>query len=349
MLSTPWSREMGLQIPVVNAPMGGVAGGRFAAAVTAAGGLGMIGMGSSGSAAKLTAELAQLDDVGGPFGIGMVGWVAEQEHDLLDTAIAAGPSLISVSFTEDFAWVTRVHDAGILAATQIYDVGEARRAQDAGVDVLVARGAEGGGHGDTKLSILPLLDLVLPAVTVPVLAAGAIASGRSLAAVLAAGASGAWLGTCLAACPEALTPARSRTALLAAQGSDTVTTRVFDVGQNLPWPARFPTRALRNDFTGRWHDHEAELAADTTACAELGAAMAADDTRIAPVDAGMGVGLLTSARPVGEVLDQMCGTAERSLGGWGRSCDTARGQSFEQSANEEQWCYEPRSAHPGHR
>lgn len=313
-LATPWSLRTGLRVPIVNAPMGGVAGGRLAAAVTAAGGLGMIGMGSTATAASLTTELT----LAGPakFGIGLVDWVIRDAPDLLDTALAAGPVLLSVSFGDDLSWVQRAHAAGILAATQVYDVETARRAQDAGLDVLVARGAEGGGHGEVRLATLPLLDAVLDAVTVPVLAAGGIASPRSLAAVLAAGAAGAWLGTCLSACPEALTGDGARRALVAAAGTDTVTTRVFDVGQRLDWPARFPSRVLRNEFVSRWAGREGALADDAQAGAELAAAMAADDHRIAPVDAGQGVGLLGGSRPVSVVLDELCTGAQRLLARW---------------------------------
>lgn len=313
-LATPWSLRAGLRVPIVNAPMGGVAGGRLAAAVTAAGGLGMIGMGSTATAASLTTELALL----GPakFGIGLVDWVIRDAPDLFDTALAAGPVLLSVSFGDDLSWVERAHAAGILAATQVYDVETARRAQDAGLDVLVARGAEGGGHGEVRLATLPLLDAVLDAVTVPVLAAGGIASPRSLAAVLAAGAAGAWLGTCLSACPEALTGDGARRSLIAAAGTDTVTTRVFDVGQRLDWPARFPSRVLRNEFVTRWAGREGVLAGDAKAGAELAAGIAADDHRIAPVDAGQGVGLLSSSRPVSVVLDELCTGAQRLLARW---------------------------------
>jgi len=295
--------------------MGGVAGGRLAAAVTAAGGLGMIGMGSTATAATLATELVQL---GQPprFGIGLVDWVIRDQPDLLDAALAAGPTLLSVSFGADLSWVDRAHAAGILAATQVYDVPTARRAQDAGVDVLVARGAEGGGHGEVRLATLPLLDAVLDTATVPVLAAGGIASPRSLAAVLAAGAAGAWLGTCLSACPEALTGAGARAALIAAVGTDTVTTRVFDVGQRLDWPARFPSRVLGNEFVSRWTGREDTLAGDERAAAELAAGIAAEDQRLAPVDAGQGVGMLDASRPVGVVLDELCAGAQRLLARW---------------------------------
>lgn len=301
---------MGLRVPIVNAPMGGVAGGRLAAAVTAAGGLGMVGMGTAGSTSSLLAELPQVQ---GRFGIGLVDWVIRKEPALFDAALAAGPVLISVSFGTDMSWVRRVHDAGISAATQVYNSVEARAAQDAGIDLLVARGCEGGGHGDATIGTLPLLDAVLDVVSIPVLAAGGIASPRSLAAVLAAGASGAWLGTVLSACPEALTSDASRRALVAARETDTTSTRVFDIVRGLPWSERFPSRVLRNDFVARWAGHEDALADDPEAHAELAAAVDADDRRTAPVDAGQGVGQITGVAPVAEVIERLCSGAEKLL------------------------------------
>ncbi|WP_019699382.1 nitronate monooxygenase, partial [Mycobacterium avium] len=182
MLSTPWSAGFGLRVPIVNAPMGGVAGGRLAAAVTAAGGLGMVGMGSVATR-RLLAE--QLQYVDGRFGIGLVDWVMRNEAGLLEDALAARPALLSVSFGTDWSWVAKAHDAGIPTVTQVYDSLGARQAVDAGVDILVARGSEGGGDGEVKLGLLPLLDAALDAVSVPVLAGGGVASARSLAAVLA--------------------------------------------------------------------------------------------------------------------------------------------------------------------
>jgi nitronate monooxygenase len=314
MLSTPWSRRMGLRVPILNAPMGGVAGGRLAAAVTAAGGLGMVGMGSAGSTSAL---LTELPHVRGKFGIGLVDWVIRQEPELLDAALAAQPVLISISFGTDLSWIERVRNAGIATATQVYNRVEAQRAQDAGIDVLVARGCEGGGHGDATIGTLPLLDAVLDVASVPVLAAGGIASPRSLAAVLAAGASGAWLGTVLSASPEALTSDASRRALVAARETDTTSTRVFDIVRGLPWSKRFGSRVLRNEFVARWSGREDALADDPDAQHELDAAVAADDRRTAPVDAGQGVAMVTDIAPVGEVIDRLCEGAEKLLAAWG--------------------------------
>ncbi|MFS0897650.1 NAD(P)H-dependent flavin oxidoreductase [Mycolicibacterium litorale] len=286
-LATPWSRSMGIDVPVVNAPMGGAAGGRLAAAVSRAGGLGMVGMGSAGTAEQLDAELRGVDGLDRPFGIGLVHWVVEARPGLLDRALAARPALLSVSFGDDFAWVARAHEAGIATATQIGTVEAAHRAVAAGVDVLVARGAEGGGHGEPRIGTLPLLTEVLDRVDVPVLAAGGIASARGLAAVLAAGASGAWLGTVFAACPEAITPQEARAAMLAAPGEATALTRAFDIDNGYPWPEHLPERVL-TDSAG----------APT------------------PVNAGQGVGMVTGAVPAADLVARLCGGAEALLRRW---------------------------------
>ncbi|WP_280180157.1 NAD(P)H-dependent flavin oxidoreductase [Nocardia farcinica] len=310
LLGTPWSRSLGLRVPIVNAPMGGVAGGRLAAAVTAAGGLGMIGMGSSATAAALRREL---DRVTGRFGIGLVDWVAAQEPALLDTALAARPALLAVSFGTELSWAARARESGIRTATQVFTPDDARRAADAGIDVLVARGAEGGGHGAVEMATLPLLDAVLAAVSVPVLAAGGIGSPASLAAVLAAGASGAWIGTHLAACTESTLSESARRAMIAAAGTDTVTTHAVDAALGYPWPPRFPARVLRNPFTDRWTGREHELRGDPEVRRSLRAAIAADHPDQLPVDAGEGVGMVTSVRPVAEVIHELSSGAARLL------------------------------------
>nr|WP_051469002.1 nitronate monooxygenase [Mycolicibacterium tusciae] len=322
MLSTPWSHGMGLEVPIVNAPMGGAAGGALAAAVSRAGGLGMIGIGSSGSAALLEDELTLVSDGGRPFGIGLVHWRIAMEPELLTTALRANPTLLSVSFGDEWSWVQRAHDAGVSTATQVGDLEAARRAVDAGVDVVIARGAEGGGHGEPTVGTLPLLSAVLDHVAVPVLAAGGISSGRGLAAVLAAGASGAWLGTAFCACTEALTPAVTRRALLAADETSTVTTRVFDIAQGFRWPAHLPERTLRNAFVDRWDGRENELVHDHSAQEQLTAAITARDHSLAPVNAGQGVRALTDEQPAAVVIDRFVDQAAELLGHWGdRSAD----------------------------
>ncbi len=302
---------MDLRVPIVNAPMGGVAGGALAGAVSVAGGLGMIGVGSAGSVAGLEREVGITQEAGVRFGIGLIDWAIQRDPALLHAAIAACPALISVSFGDDWSWVAPARGAGIVTAAQVYDRDEARRAADAGVEVVVARGSEGGGHGKANIATLPLLEGVLDAVGVPVLAAGGISSPRGLAAVLAAGASGVWLGTAFAACPESLATAAARRALLEASDRDTVTTSVFDVALGFPWPPEYPERVLRNDFTRRWSGREKDLASSRDARAAVPAAILDDDFTIAPIDAGQGVGLLTEIRPAHEVVERLsAGAAE---------------------------------------
>lgn len=305
MLTTEWARTIGIDVPIVNAPMGGVAGGSLAAAVSRAGGLGMIGMGSSGTAERLTAELGHMSNLARPFGIGLVDWVAASQPDLLATALAARPTLLCVSFGENWGWVPQAHDVGIIAATQISDLGSAVRAVEAGVDVLIARGAEGGGHGQPLVGTLPLLTAVLDHVSVPVLAGGGISSGRALAAVLAAGASAAWVGTAFCVCPESLLSDKARAVMLAAGETDTLTTRVFDIALGYPWPAQMPERVLRNSFSDRWDGDEAALSVDPSAAAELTQAIAAEDYAVAPINAGQGVGALTAVGSAAEVIEKL--------------------------------------------
>lgn len=286
---TPWSAELGLTVPVVNAPMGGAAGGRLAAAVSRAGGLGMIGMGSSGTAALLHRELDQFDAPGAPFGIGLVHWVMTAEPGLLEVALAAAPNLLSVSFGTDWSWVATARAAGVTTVTQVSTVAAARQAADAGVDVLVARGAEGGGHGEPLIGTLPLLTEVLDVVPVPaVLAAGGVSSARGLAAVLAAGAAGAWVGTAFTACPESLTNPSARALLLTAASEQTVTTSEFDVAQGYQWPSTIPERVLL-DAAGR----------------------------VTPVNAGQGVGGLRHEESAAAVVERLRDGAAELLGRWG--------------------------------
>lgn len=284
-LSTEWSRVLGLTAPVVNAPMGGVAGGALAAAISRAGALGMIGIGSAGSAAQLEEHLGHIAGLDRPFGIGLVDVSMARDPLLLPAAIAARPTVISVSFADGWDWVEQVHDAGILAVTQIGTLRGAELAVAAGVDVVVARGAEGGGHGEPQIGTLPLLTSVLDQVSVPVLAAGGVSSGRGLAAVLAAGAAGAWLGTAFAASSESLNSEKTRRALLCAADTDTVLTREFDIAAGYAWPPHLPERVLRNEASS--------------------------------INAGQGVAALTAVRAAGEIVRTLCTEAADLLAGWG--------------------------------
>ncbi len=300
-----------LTVPVVGAPMAGVSTGRLAAAVSAAGGLGMLGVGPT-STPEWVREHCAVAREAGPFGVGLMAWALARDDSLVDVVVAEAPALVSVSYGPYARWIAPLQAAGSVVATQVGTLGEALAAEQSGVDLLVARGGEGGGHGRNDVGTLPLLQEVLDAVQVPVLAAGGIGTARGLAAVLAAGAAGAWVGTAFLACTEAATSPGARELLLAAADTDTAYGRVFDVGQRLPWPPEYGGRALRNAFFDRWDGREDELAKDDAAAAELTAARKAGDPAAAYVYAGQGVGLLRRERTAADVLHELAG-AQRLL------------------------------------
>ena len=295
-----------LTVPVVAAPMAGVSTGRLAAAVSAAGGLGMIGAGPTATPDSVRSQCA-VARAGGQFGVGLLAWALAQDDSLLEVVAGEVPALVSVSYGPFERWIAPLQAAGIVVATQVGTLEEAVAAEQAGVDVLVARGGEGGGHGRNDVATLPLLQAVLDAVQVPVLAAGGIGTARGLAAVLAAGAAGAWVGTAFLACTEAATSAGARELLLASSDTDTAYGRVFDVGQRLPWPPEYGGRALRNAFFDRWVGREDELAGDDAAAAELTAARTHNDFDISSVYAGQGVSLLHAELAAADVLAELAG------------------------------------------
>ena len=303
-MTTALTELLGLDVPVVQAPMAGVSDGRLAGAVSAAGALGMVGVGpaSSGAWGREQHAVAAQAAGGRPFGIGLMAWVLPGAPEQLDAVLDTRPVFASVSFGDVGAYVAPLHEAGILVGAQVGTLTEALEAEQTGVDVVVARGLEAGGHGRDAVATLPLLQRVLDRVEVPVLAAGGISTARGVAAVLAAGAAGAWVGTAFAACPESQTVERGRERLLAADETSTVYGRVFDVGQRVPWPPQFGGRALRNAYFDEWVGREEELAADDAAHEAVLAARRDLDPDVAPIYAGQGVGEVTEARPAAEVV-----------------------------------------------
>ncbi len=304
-LRTPLTERLGVMFPIVGAPMAGVAHGNLARAVTEGGGLGMIGVGSADPADLIVREAAVASDAGRlPFGVGLMAWALPDHPEQLDATIAAQPTLVSISFGSPAPYVGAVHAAGILVASQVQDAAGAIAAVEAGVDIVVAQGTEAGGHTGT-VGTLPLLQMVLEEVDVPVLVAGGIATPRGLAAALVAGAAGAWVGTCLLACPEAANTPQARATILASRETDTTLTRVFDVAQGIAWPEGFAGRALRNAFTNDWDGREVELAHDPEQGRRLADARRAHDYRTAYVYAGQAVGLVQESLPAAQVVRRL--------------------------------------------
>lgn len=309
-LTTAWR----LRYPIIGAPMAYVGRGRLARAVSQAGGLGMIGIGSSESVDFLRQEAAIAQGSERVrFGIGMHTWAVEKRPDLLDAAIEARPFLISISFGSPAPYVERLHRHGILLATQVNTRAEAEQAVRDGVDLIVVQGTEAGGHVTGQVSTLPLLQSVLEAVHVPVVVAGGIATPRGVAAALSAGAEGVWIGTALLASSESEHTEQARVRIVQARETDTILTRAFDVAQGLPWPEQYPGRALRNHFTDRWHSHIEALPQAEEARRQLKEAIAARNYDLAFIYAGEAVGLVDRQQPTAEIIQQLGEGAETLL------------------------------------
>jgi nitronate monooxygenase len=312
MIRTPLNPLLHISTPVIGAPMAGVAGGEMARAVSAAGGIGMIGTSGATSLEFLAEQCAIPRAAGLPFGVGLMIWALERRPDLFEATLEARPALVSVSFGDPAPYVGALREAGIVVATQVNTRADVERAEAAGVDVIVAQGTEAGGHTGHR-STLPLLQEVLTLTERPVVAAGGIATGAGMAAALAAGAAGVWIGTALLSCTEGLNSPAARERIRATGGDATVHTRAFDVGEGIPWPERWPGRALVNDFSRRWHGHEEELAGDDAARQLVREARRSGDVDNAPVYAGEAVGLVTREQSATDVVRELSADAEKAL------------------------------------
>ena len=306
-MDTWLTRTLGIDVPVIQAPMARVSEGPMAAAVSAAGALGMIGAGPNATARWVLDQARTAGEAGRPYGIGLMAWALEHDAAPLDAALETDATLVSVSFGDFEQPVRRVKAAGKLVTTQVGNVPEARRAEEAGVDFVVARGREAGGHGRDDVGTLPLLQMVGEAVGLPVVAAGGVAKARGLAAVLTAGAVGAWVGTAFLCCRESALPSAARDRLVAADDTATAYGRVFDVAQRAAWPREFGGRALRNRFFDSWEDREDELAANEAALAGYAEAQRHGDFDTAVIYAGQGVALLRSEGAAADVVAALTG------------------------------------------
>jgi len=304
-MGTWLTEKFGLSVPVVGAPMANVSGGRLTAAISAAGGLGMLGAGSAVTADWIRTEGAVAVASGKPYGIGLMAWSVASRPEHLEAVLELRPALVSLSFGDLTPYVEPLQAAGIVVAMQAGTVADAREGIAAGVDVIVARGAEAGGHGRNEVGTLPLLQAILDLTDLPVLAGGGISGARGLAAVLAAGAAGGWIGTAFLTCEEALTPEASRQALLEADETGTVYGTVFDAASRAGWPDEFGGRALRNAFYDRWVGRESTLKSDDAGHDEYVAATRAADPTAASLYAGQGVGALTKITTAAEVLNSL--------------------------------------------
>ncbi|MCB1498868.1 MAG: nitronate monooxygenase [Bauldia sp.] len=303
-IATRLTDRLRLRHPIISAPMGFAAGGALAGAVSTAGGLGLIG-GGYGDSDWLAKEFKRSGNR--PVGCGFITWSLARNPGLLDQALDRNPRAIFLSFGDPEPFASSVRAAGVPLICQVQSLDDARRALDVGADVVVAQGAEAGGHGEKRATftfVPEVVDLVRQRGSdALVCAAGGVADGRGLAAALMLGADGVVMGSRFWASSEALVHPNLHRSALAASGDDTVRTSVMDIARRLDWPSRFTLRVRKNAFTESWHGHEADLLADIgTQSSRYRDAWANGDPATAAVMVGEAAGLIHDIEPAGDIL-----------------------------------------------
>jgi nitronate monooxygenase len=314
-MQTRLTQALQLRCPIVSAPMAFAAGGALAAAVSRAGGLGLIG-GGYGDADWLEAQFDAAGDA--RVGVGFITWSLAKAPSLLTKVLRRRPAAVMLSFGDPRPFAAEIRAAGATLFCQCQDLAHVAAAVAAGADVIVAQGSEAGGHGALRgtLGFVPEVADYLQA-RAPgtlLLAAGGIADGRGLAAALMLGADGALVGTRLWASSEALVKQGHHDAILQTSGDGTLRTRLPDIARQLPWPPGFTARIRRNRFTERWHGREDELAA---AIAVEGPryrqAFEAGDPEETAVWFGEAAGLVHALEPAGAIVQRMTADAGARL------------------------------------
>lgn len=324
-LRTRVTERLGIEAPIVLAPMGFWSERSLAAAVSNGGGLGTFG--AAGRTMGLTEQhvrdtITELRDrTDRPFGAGFITQLIAENPANLDIVLEAGVPVVLFSFADPTPYLALARQAGATTVCQVQSLAAARVAVDAGADVLAVQGNEAGGHTGQQ-HLLPFLVRVLDAFPeVPVLAAGGISDGRGLAAVLAAGADGAWMGTAFLAAEEAAAvQPEHRRAILESDGTDTIFSRAYDLvvergfgGVSWPEGVGFRTRSFR--LAEEWDGREDEL---VRRVAEVAPAfrqgVRSGDPDYVPLIYGPGAGTITGVRPARRIIEEVTADAARRLG-----------------------------------
>jgi len=324
-IATRLTKRLGIRHPVLLAPMGSASGGRLAAAVSAAGGLGLIG-GGYGDQAWLDEQFAAAGNQ--RVGCGFITWSLAKQPQLLAPVLARRPAALMLSFGDPAPFAPAVKASGAALICQVQTLAHARTALACGADIIVAQGAEAGGHGATR-GLFPLLPGVVDLVAAArpetiVVAAGGIADGRGLAAALMLGAEGVLLGTRFYASEESLAHPNAKRRAAEAGGDETLRTTVIDLIRDIDWPAGFTARMIANTLTATWHGNEATLAAaKAVEIPRYEAHRLAGDFSVAGVLAGEGIDLIHDVPSAGSIVERLVGEAEATLAARPRAVLTA--------------------------
>ncbi|MCH8296751.1 MAG: nitronate monooxygenase [Chloroflexi bacterium] len=323
MLKTRITELLGIDRPIISAPMIKSSGGRLAAAVSLAGGLGTFGC---VGAAKNTDPEYIREQIGyirsqtdKPFGAGFLTQHIAAAPENFDTVLEEEVPVILFSFADPRPWLSRAKESGAKTICQVQTVEDARIAVAGGADVVAAQGNESGGHTGIMNLIPFIVRLVEEFPDVPIIAAGGISNGRSLAAVLAAGADGAWMGTAFVATEEDdERPDSHKELIVRSDGDDTIYTQVFDIlfqgAYGGEWPKGLAARVFNNRLAQEWHGRENELRehlAEVLPSYLEGRERV--DTDLAPTFIGESAAFISAVRPAAEVVRTVCDEAEQQL------------------------------------
>lgn len=315
MIHTPFCELLKVAHPIGLGGMGAVYAPAMVAEVSEAGALGAAGCFNLGVEQIRALANAIRERTAKPFGLNFLLFAINEEA--FAAALGERPAVMA------FAWpkggqaikpyIDRAHGAGAKVTFMVNGVEGARRATEAGADVIIAQGTEGGGHV-SWMATMVLTPMVVDAVApIPVLAAGGIADGRGLAAALALGASGALLGTRFLASDESPLHPNFKQAIVRSDGHDTMLTEIPDIARGIVWPGAM-SRSRRNRFIDRWAGREWALRQNQAeVLAAVQAAQRAGDAEEAPLSFGQDAGLINDILPAGDIVRRIVSDAERIL------------------------------------
>lgn len=310
-LRTPLCDLLGIDVPVLLAGMGGVSYAQVCAAVSEAGGFGTLGMASETPEGirREMREVRRLTDR--PFGVDLLAALPERMLAAIDVIIEEGARAFVAGLGVPGEVVARCHDAGLVVMSLCGKVRHAVAAEQAGCDVVVAQGTEAGGHTG-NVGGMALIPQIVDAVSIPVVAAGAIVDGRGLAAALAFGAQGAWMGTRFIASHEARAAQTYKKRITEIRDEDTLVTRCYS-GK--------PMRVIRNRYVEDWERRADEIrpfpeqfavSARAGAFAAMGSADEVDAERAA-MPCGQGAGAIHDVRSCAEIVRDVVREAEEVI------------------------------------
>ncbi|WP_261304997.1 NAD(P)H-dependent flavin oxidoreductase [Paenibacillus andongensis] len=304
---TALTKRLNIQFPIVLAPMARISGGKLAAAVSEAGGVGIVG-GGYGDEKSLSIELEIVaNGTNHPWGVGFITWSLSLKSFLLDIALEYDPHILFLSFGDIRPFASKIKKAGKLLVCQVQNIDDALIARDEGADFIVAQGMEAGGHSTNDQGTFCIVPSIVDAVApTPVLAAGGVCDGRGLAAALMLGADGVVMGSRFYASVESSGDTEAKSRMIRGKGSDTIRTPTFDIARGLNWPAPYNARALKNEFTECWHSRVEEMQLQLNEVQVLYQnAQTTNDFNTAAVFAGQGIDRIHSIQNAKEAVDNV--------------------------------------------